>query len=62
MIPTLVSMDLCEQLTTLQPANTLHLDAIGTTSVEIPLYQHVSLSQTGNLVSGCTVIGKDIVF
>jgi hypothetical protein len=31
-------------------------------SVEIPLYQHASLSQTGNLISGCTIIGKDIVF
>jgi hypothetical protein len=62
MIPTLASMDLCEQLTTFLPANTPHWDAIGATPVEIPLYQRVSLSQTGNPVSGCTVIGKDIIF
>jgi hypothetical protein len=62
MILTLASMDLCEQLATLLPANTPYLDTIGTTPVEIPLHQCVSLSQMGNLVSGCTVIGKDIVF
>jgi hypothetical protein len=30
--------------------------------VEIPLYQRVSLSQMGNPISGCTIIGKDTVF
>jgi hypothetical protein len=29
--------------------------------VDIPFYQHVSLSQTGDLISGCTAIRKDVV-
>jgi hypothetical protein len=62
MIPTLASMDLCEKLASFLPANTPHYDATGATPVEIPLHQHVSLSQTGNWASGCTVIGKDIIF
>jgi hypothetical protein len=62
MILTLTSMDLCEQLTTFLPANTPHYDVIGATSVKIPLHQRLSLSQMGNSVSGCTIIGKDIVF
>jgi hypothetical protein len=61
-IPTLASMDICEQLTALVPGNTSHYDVIGVTSIEIPLYQRVSLSQMGNPISGCTIIGKDIVF
>jgi hypothetical protein len=31
-------------------------------AVEIPFYQHVSLSHMSNLISGCTVIRKDVVF
>jgi hypothetical protein len=30
--------------------------------VEIPFYQRVSLSQTGNPISGSHIIGKDVVF
>jgi hypothetical protein len=62
MILTLASMDLCEQLASFLPANTPHYDATGATPVEIPLHQRVSLSQMGNWASGCTVIGKDIIF
>jgi hypothetical protein len=29
--------------------------------VEIPFYQRVSLSQTGNPISGSHVVGKDVV-
>jgi hypothetical protein len=30
--------------------------------VEIPFYQRVSLSQTGNMINGSHVIGKDVIF
>jgi hypothetical protein len=30
-------------------------------SIEIPFYQHLSLSQTGNPINGCTAIKKDVV-
>jgi hypothetical protein len=62
MVPTLVTMDLYEQLAFLLPGNAPHYDAIGATPVEILFYQCVSLSQTGNPISGCTVIGEDIIF
>jgi hypothetical protein len=62
MVPTLASMNFYEQLTALLSGNAPHYDTIGATPVEIPFYQHVSLSQTGNLISGSHVIGKDVAF
>jgi hypothetical protein len=46
MVPTLTSMNFCEQLAAF---------VLG----DAP---HVSLSQTGNLISGSHIIGKDVVF
>jgi hypothetical protein len=62
MVPTLISMDLWEQLTTLLPGNAPYYDTISAAPVEIPFYQCVSLSQTVNPISGCTVIGKGVFF
>jgi hypothetical protein len=62
MVPTLTSMDICERLASLLLGNAPHWDTIGATPVEIPFYQHVSLSQTGNLISGSHIIGKDVIF
>jgi hypothetical protein len=61
MVPALTSMNFCEQLATFLPGDAPHLDTIGATPVEIPFYQHVSLSQTGNPISGSHVVRKDVV-
>jgi hypothetical protein len=61
-VPTLTSINFYEQLTVLLPGNAPHYDAICATPVEIPFYQRVSLSQTGNPISGSHVVGKDVVF
>jgi hypothetical protein len=61
-VPTFASMNFCEQLTAILPGNASHYDAIDAMSVEMPFYQLVSLSQTGNLISGSHVVGKDVVF
>jgi hypothetical protein len=62
MVSALASMVFCEQIAALLLGNTLHYDTIRTMPVEIPFYQCVSLSQTGNPISENHVIGKDVVF
>jgi hypothetical protein len=44
-VPTLASVNLCKELTTLFLVYAPDLDTIGATPVEIPFYQRVSLSQ-----------------
>jgi hypothetical protein len=62
MVPTLTSMNFCEHLAAFLLGNAPHEGTIGTTPVEILFYQHVSLNQMGNPISGSHVVGKDIVF
>jgi hypothetical protein len=62
MVATLASMDLYKQLTALFSVCAPQYDAIGATPIEIPFYQHVSLSHTNNPFSGCIFIKKDVVF
>ena len=62
MTSTLASMYLRENLAALLPENASHEDAIGTTTVEIPLYHRIAFSQSHYSLSGHMVFGKDIVF
>jgi hypothetical protein len=62
MVPTLTSMNFCELLAAFLLGDAPHYDTIGATPVEIPFYQRVSLSQTGNPIGRSHVIRKDVVF
>jgi hypothetical protein len=56
----LSSMDLREQLTTLLLGNASHVNAVGTTAVEIPFHHRVMLSQPHYALYGHMVFRKDI--
>jgi hypothetical protein len=56
----LTSMDLREQLTALLLGNAPHVNAIGATAVEIPLYHRVAFSQPHYALCGYMIFRKDI--
>ena len=58
----LASMDLREQFTALFPGYASHEDAIGATTVGIPLYHCVAFSQSHYALSRHMFVRKDFIF
>jgi hypothetical protein len=62
MTSALASMDLYEQVAALFLGDAPHEHAIGTTAVDIPFYNRVSLSQSHYVLSGYMIFRKDVFF
>jgi hypothetical protein len=60
MTSTFTSMDLREQVTTLLLGDAPHENVVGTTTIEIPFYHHVSFSQPHYAFCGHMIFRKDI--